>query len=123
MNQSNIAELLRRFPNFWKLDKFMFECDDGWFELVYNLCLRLERAGFQGKCVQLKEKWGSLCFYTDFGAFVTPSQQQIIFDAEAESESWCEVCGSPFGKLRNDTMFVQTRCNYCQKEYKRYHPQ
>ena len=121
MNDLHTRMLVERFPTFWALDKFMFECEDGWFELIYNLCLRLEASRFSGRCIQLKEKWGELRFYVDTPPFgktnLTPEQRKIIWEAEAESEYWCEICGSPSGSLRKDTAFVQTRCDACHETY------
>lgn len=74
-----------------------FECGDGWYTLLDNLCSviqqHVDHTGIQQvEAAQVKEKFGSLCFYTDHADdFV----QGAIDMAEAMSTRYCEVCGQP----------------------------
>ena len=48
-----------------------FECDDGWYELIYGLCEKIQAYIDGVKCqqviaTQVKEKFGSLRFYIAF---------------------------------------------------------
>lgn len=101
-----------RFFNLYEME-YGFRCRDGWFNLIWNLCIDLEQMGFgenKDDCiVQIKEKLGGLRFYVD-GA--TKEQQIRIRKAEEESYEICEVCGVT-GKLRNDLGWIQTLCDKC----------
>lgn len=109
MNEKNTIKLLNDFPKLYIQSKlpptqscmcFGFECGDGWFSLIYNLSKDIQdyidRNNLnQVEVFQVKEKFGSLCFYIDQG-------DDYIFDlinkVEKDSCSICEFCGSP-GKI------------------------
>lgn len=92
---------------------FGFEHGDGWFELVWHLCERLdplvkqfeEETGERFEVVQVKEKFGGLRFYTNL---TSDAISDAINDAEHESLKTCEECGKP-GKP-NRGGWIQTRC-------------
>ncbi len=65
MNRQNSMRLFKRFPFFYPQKKlteslmgFGFECGDGWFDLLWDLCLQIEKKG-QGKSWYhgVKYKW------------------------------------------------------------------
>lgn len=63
MNKGNTNKLIKFgfFP-----DHFFFECDNGWFEIIKNMCQQLKDAGVEPKTyqfTQIKEKFGSLRIY------------------------------------------------------------
>lgn len=92
---------------------FGFECDDGWYDLIDELCSRITAHDKEGTvvAVQIKEKFGGLRFYTE-GTLVidvlgqgrfdmgdeSQSIQDLIHEYENRSYSICEVCGQP-GRL------------------------
>ena len=88
------------------------ECEDGWFDLIYNLCSDIKQvlpADFNDFFVtQVKEKYGALRFYVTYG-------NEEIFDlidaAETKSEMTCEVCGE-VGEIRNQ-YWAKTLCDGC----------
>jgi hypothetical protein len=91
-----------------------FECDDGWFEIIDNLCLELTEYCKKHdieipEVVQVKEKFGGLRFYLGgihkdhFDAIY-----KIISKAEGLSYVTCEVCGLP-GKP-NKEGWIRTTC-------------
>jgi len=99
---------------------FFIDCGDGWYKLIYDLCLSLREMlkenpieGFM--VVQVKEKFGGLRFYIGAGS-------KEIFDrinkAEQESYHICEFCGG-VGKVRNDLVWIRTLCDKCYNDYKR----
>jgi len=57
---------------------------------------------------QVKEKFGSLRFYTNG---FTDEMDKLVDEAECKSEETCEYCGKP-GKRRNDG-WVRTLCDTC----------
>lgn len=92
---------------------FPCECGDGWFELIYELCDKLNELYLQNnvdpaeiQILQIKEKYGGLRFYT--GGLIDGGHD-IIYTYEEQSYEICEVCGKP-GKIR-DGRWIQTLCN------------
>lgn len=97
---------------------FGFECDDGWFLLIWNLSEKLEKLIREFKCSddekprasQIKEKYGTLSFYMTVG---TDEMFNLIEKAEDASATICEVCGKT-GKLRGNS-WVKCLCDDCDK--------
>jgi hypothetical protein len=77
-----------------------FTHGDGWFDLVWRLCERIEAVNDPApfKVEQVKEKFGCLRFYTNT---CNELIQALIEVAEDESLRTCEVCGQP-GAFRKD---------------------
>jgi uncharacterized protein with HEPN domain len=88
----------------------------GWFEILWNLCVALEDiartrlADGHGplRVVQVKEKYGTLCFYVEGGS---AEIHDLIDAAETASESTCEACGQP-GNTLCIRGWYQTLCPY-----------
>jgi hypothetical protein len=102
---------------------FGFETHDGWFDLLDVLCYNIQNhidwcnsghllnpeaydAIPQVIATQVKEKYGTLRFYTSGGDSMTNGMIQM---AEAMSARICEKCGKP-GHLRGE-MWVYTACD------------
>lgn len=103
---SNILERLQEFKFIqrslkskdpWPFPMFGIECDDGWDELIYNLCKDLNDMGFKGRVHQIKEKFGGLRFYISDGSNQVFARIDM---AEEDSIKTCEICGKP-GKVRD----------------------
>ena len=89
-----------------------FECGDGWYNIINQLCVNIqhhvdwaqeqkEKYGRGEGCsqvvaVQIKEKFGTLRFYTSGG---NDQIYGMIRMAESMSAVTCEQCGAP-GKTR-----------------------
>ena len=87
-----------------------FECGDGWFDLIKELSAKLEPLGIVA--AQVKEKFGSLRFYTTGEPVeVADEVDRAIDEAEAKSEVTCEDCGKP-GEI-NDGCWLSVRCESC----------
>ena len=85
-----------------------FECGDGWFNIIDNMCYQIQhhidynkrRIGVgveledipQVVATQVKEKFGSLRFYYDGGDDYISG---IVSMAEAMSTVTCMTCGKP----------------------------
>lgn len=117
---------------------FGFECDDGWFDILYNLCDHIQThvdIYFMGNAeglwkpiqiiaIQVKEKYGSLRFYTNGPCLINdkdpdkfmPDDQVdgIISHACFLSARTCEVCGNK-GRIRGYG-WVKCLCEKCAKE-------
>ena len=93
---------------------FGFECEDGWFELVYELSKKITELDPEGKveASQVKEKFGGLRFYIN-GA---PREiHDLIAKYEKRSYQTCEICGAK-GERRPDLSWVRALCD---KHYQR----
>ena len=102
------------------------ECGDGWYELIDDLCGTIQhyidsvefyRGGGwvkpkQIKAVQVKEKFGTLRFYTDIR---DERVEGMISVAEYRSSTTCERCGSRNNVTQSEGWIV-TLCNECHKK-------
>lgn len=88
---------------------FGFGCGDGWYQLLWDLCEKIEPlAGDDFEIVQVKEKFGGLRFYVQGGL---AGILDLIYDAEQQSEATCERCGKP-GTIRNGG-WLRCLCDEC----------
>lgn len=102
-----------------------FECGSGWFDIIDILCHEIqnhldwkykglsaeEQETFQVVADQIKEKFGTLCFYCSGGDETT---EGMVLMAESMSYRTCEKCGCP-GEIRGKG-WVKTLCNECNEE-------
>jgi hypothetical protein len=132
MSPDKTKELVAIYPPiFSDLDErscfrlFSFECSDGWFDLLKDLITQikflcengegsdyvaLSDEKFPLKVHQVKEKYGTLRFYTNW---TSGKIREAIEQAEAKSALICEVCGSP-GKIhKNKSHWYTTLCDNC----------
>ena len=73
-----------------------FECDDGWYNIIDQLCNKIQsHINFckidQVVATQVKEKYGTLRFYYDCGDRYIDG---LVAMAESMSAVTCEVCGN-----------------------------
>ena len=92
-----------------------FECGDGWFGIIDDLCEKIQnhvdKTGIhQVEAVQVKEKWGGLRFYINCGDDYI---HNLINNAENESFKTCEICGSKKDVSCTGGSWVSTRCTDC----------
>jgi len=83
----------------------------GWSGILVRLVADLERLGWDGSVLQVKEKFGGLRFYIDSGS---DAIDKCIIKAERESYRTCECCGQP-GKCYDDGWMV-TLCRECREK-------
>jgi len=93
-----------------------FSCGDGWFDLIDELCANIQgyidnnssesRVIPQVTVDQVKEKFGTLRFYTTGGDRLIDG---MIWFAESMSGRICEICGAP-GK-RHGSGWLRTLCD------------
>jgi hypothetical protein len=114
--------IVERWPTWFRVDgdvretlmPFGFKHGDGWFDLLWRFCERLEpvaaaaeeETGQSFQVLQVKEKFGGLRFYTNFSEDTISA---IIDAAELESTQTCEVCGKP--GTRRGGGWIETRCD------------
>ena len=89
-----------------------FECGDGWYQLLRDLSVQLsahlaEHPETALEAVQVKSKFGRLCFYLNEPDTVA---EQMIEAARKQAENTCEFTGQPgqlcIGKSRRDPVMV-----------------
>lgn len=119
-------KLVRDFPNLYRqvndtpMETCMcwgFECDDGWFELIYELSKKITLIDPEVQAMQVKEKYGGLRFYV---GGVDKDLADEVFDliSEYEDKSYtiCESCGTNENVTVNDSGWIYTLCDKCRKE-------
>lgn len=115
MKEQQEQNLYKKFPNLYRGSRpdqngrvyfYGFECQEGWYKLIYNLSEKIEREIIKLKksisseedlpsADQVKSKFGTLRFYMNR---TTDRIEKLIDEAETLSETTCEVCGAP-GKI------------------------
>ena len=95
------------------------EVNDGWYNLIYSLCLDIERHYCEiGRnpnelnILQIKEKYGEL--RVEIGNF-PQGLQDLIMEYEKLSLKTCHICGKD-GKLR-DGGWLEVLCDRCNTKY------
>jgi len=129
MNKKNTKILLEQYPKIfirhtWLISKssmgWLFECDNGWFWLIYNLCMTIQNYIKynnipQIEATQVKEKYGGLRFYYQGGDDLIDG---MVWLAEDLSYKICEGCGSTVG-VKQTKGWIVTLCPKCMKKYKK----
>jgi len=126
MNETNTLLLFEKYPKIFPVEDradlrvslmaFGFECGDGWFQIVDNLCERIQNYVDLHKCEQVvakqvKEKYGELRFYVDSAPYEVYT---MIDEATRLSHLICESCGTN-EKVFQTTGWVFTTCYACHK--------
>ena len=110
MNAINQGKLQTAFPILYNELPY-FECNDGWFQLLWDLSEKLSTMGVVAR--QVKEKFGGLRFYFDYAAQDMEGYEEarkLVEVAEKLSYTVCEATGKP-GKLRDDIGWLRTLCD------------
>lgn len=118
-------QLATRFPSYFRdmngdpvKTCMAWGCDhgNGWYRLLYQTCLKIEEAlkddpnkdNFHFN--QVKEKFGTLRIYWSCG---NKTVSNIIDDAEDQSGTICEVCGSTDEVETEGPGWLTTHCKDC----------
>jgi len=127
-------KLCKEFPLLYRLRRgkphetsmcWGFSVDDGWFDLIYDLSVKIEKiiVGIKAENLdtdlpyasQVKEKFGGLRFYMNSA---TKDIYDLISKAEADSYTICESCGKPGTTKRGS--WINTLCDeHHEEEQKR----
>lgn len=126
-------KLYDRYPNIFRqkdLDKtetamcWGISCGDGWYDLIDTLCENIqnrivnfnrnrpEEEHLVCEAVQVKEKFGGLCFYTYGGDDYIDG---LISMAESMSYHICTECSKPSAKQDNNRGWIYTLCESCKE--------
>lgn len=97
-------------------------CGDGWYDILDVLCANIqnhlrnknrdkpEEEHLVCEAVQVKEKFGGLCFYIYGG---DDQIQGMIDVAESMSYRVCSECGKPSEKNTEQRGWIYTLCTEC----------
>ena len=136
MRDELAKKLFDKFPTMFKPERpmaealmcFGFECGDGWFQIIWDACEKLEQlekekpideqaknslSGNSVEIIQVKEKYGSLRIYTDYA---TEEQWRALQEFENKSFTICETCGKE-GASQNKGGWIKTECEDCRKNH------
>jgi len=121
-------KLFHKYPTIFRQRKlpmtqsamcFGFECQNGWYNILDNLCQHIQDYVNENNCgpveaVQIKEKFGGLRFYITGG---DDAIDMFIQMAEEESYHTCEYCGTKenVGMTRGWNV---TCCADCHKKFR-----
>jgi hypothetical protein len=94
------------------------ETGNGWYKILDKLCSKLVKIDPKLQATQVKEKFGTLRFYTT-GSAVLDMVDKEIESAEMESSKTCETCGNP-GRL-NHKGWIHCFCKKCKIKHDRGH--
>jgi hypothetical protein len=88
------------------ISRYFFDVEDGWLQLIKNLIIELIEFGWDGKILQVKQKYGGLRFYIQNETVV---ERTIISKYEKESYNICEICGN-LGNQVTKNGWIVTLC-------------
>lgn len=124
-------KLFETYPNIFRqkdLDKTQtamcwgISCGDGWYTILDELCANIqnrirnvnrnkpEEEHLVCEAVQVKEKFGGLCFYTYGGDDYIDG---LISLAESMSYRTCSECGNPSTLNEKNRGWIYTFCDSC----------
>ena len=126
MNNENTKKLLKKYPELYRghtkppnesLMCFLFECGDGWYNMIDELSDRITKLCKKKdieipEVFQVKSKWAELRYYLDFHA--DDEIDTIIDEYEYKSSKICEKCGKP-GEIYRAGWCI-CYCEDCKKE-------
>jgi len=98
---------------------FGIECGKGWHKLLEPIIGYIETYNkdkdeeHQIKLTQVKEKWGLLRIYVNFG---THELYELIDEAEDKSQNVCELCGTEKNVGTKTSGWMLTLCLDCMKK-------
>lgn len=113
---AGIVEVLSRIPDGWGR---WISCDAGWYPLITELGAELAAIDPNYVVHQIKEKFGTLRFYTDTKAEGERLQrfEALIAGAETRSANTCERCSSSPAELHVSKAAplsrIKTLCRTC----------
>jgi hypothetical protein len=127
MKPENTDKLLAAYPLLYReLRERCFECEDGWFDLVWEVSAEIEAAALLEGIPKTAEAWPSVHILKQkFGTLRVQSLNSyseairaLVEKAYERSMVICELCGAPaiYDKDRELAGWVETLCDNCRKE-------
>jgi hypothetical protein len=117
MNMNLEEKLYQKFGKFFSFSSdegtggyIPLECEDGWFQIIWGMCEKLEKFNSPVRFMQVKEKYGTLRVY--YSGIWSDIDEEIIEQTEKLSETTCEICGNP-GKIEVYRGWYKCYCLDC----------
>lgn len=101
------------------LNYLFIECKPGWFGLIEELAEKIAEIDPDYKIVQIKEKYGTLRFYTESSSDsvdIWDKIEEIAQEYEDKSLTVCEECGGAGKEGRVSGYYWCVRCEKCAPE-------
>ena len=122
MNDENTKRLFDKYPSLYadhtrspmeSLMCFGFECGDGWYAIIDALSATVAQVSPECRAVQVKEKFGTLRFYTATSDSAVDAAVQMAGEMSART---CEECGSTKGASTRGLRkgWLRTLCRECE---------
>ena len=117
MNLTNEKLLFDRFPKLFKDLTYGIGCDDGWYDLIYDMCENIHKISDSKKIdcsiMQIKQKFGILRVYiNNFNDEICNTIRKF----ETLSKNICEICGKSGVLSFSEIYRCRTLCDVCRKE-------
>ena len=125
-DEFKLKEILDKYPELFGIDfdpmktlmGFGFETGPGWRDIIVSYLPKLSKVvkeeGLDNFIiVQVKEKFGSLSFYTYHS---TEKIDEVIHELEEECSKSCEKCGTKENVNFYSNGWLRVRCDTCEKE-------
>ncbi len=97
------------FPEMFS-EAFDVSLPNGWYSAVWECCAEIHRIAPETRVSQIKEKFGTLCFYP--AVVVGGEVAVLIRRAELTCDKTCQRCGAP-GKIGSKRHWLSTLCEEC----------
>jgi len=129
MKPENTEKLLAAYPMLYReLRERCFECEDGWFDLVWQISADIEETAQKEGIPKTAEAWPSVHILKQkFGRLRVQSLygyseaiRALVEKAYQRSMETCELCGAPAkcDKERELSGWVEALCDNCRKEHR-----
>jgi len=96
-----------------KNEKISRECGKGWYPVIDQLIMDINKINPDVTILQIKEKFGGLRFYV--GA-ASKEIHELIDKAEKKCWHTCEDCGITKDVTTGGSSWLRTLCKDCHKE-------
>jgi len=121
MREELVKILQEKYPTIF-LQNLYFECEDGWFSIIQDLCEEILKVDIscRFKSSGAKEKFGGLRFYLENQDYETECEysnqiQKILMKYEKQSFSICEFCGNETD-CKNIKYYMKNFCSTCKNK-------
>lgn len=122
MNPPNTAKLLTAYPLLYRnLRGHIFECNDGWFNLIWQVSAAIESAAQHEGTPKTAEAWPSVgvlknkfgSLRVQFNGHVSDAIHELAYEGDRQSEKICHLCGAPALPMQKINRWEEPLCATC----------
>jgi len=127
MSPENTEKLYANFPQLYRSRTktiqestmpFGFQCEDGWFDVIWNLSVAIEEIAAKAGLDPNSDDWPDTAYVKqERGAFffklennTLPEIDTLIDEASTLGSSTCEECGAYGYPIMNESHWIKTLC-------------